>query len=137
MLSTILRRLLGVPERRVSRRRRRLAGGLELIAHDARERGRPLHQRPPLIRLSVAEACEQPAAGIAAALRDAAVDIDRPTLEAIRRFLTDGCSSPLFGSDADAALVELTGLEDRVERFSVPSYPFAEEPGYSPSGRNR
>jgi hypothetical protein len=138
MLSTILRRLLGVPDTgRGSRQRRRFARGLELIARDARERSLPLHVMPPMIRPSVAEACEAPAAAIAAALRDPLVQIDPWTLGAIRRFLTDGCTSPLFGSDPDAALLELTELEDRVQRLTVPDYPFPGGPHYSPSGRNR
>jgi hypothetical protein len=44
-------------------------------------------------------------------LRDARASVDAASLSDIRDFLTDGCASPLYRSDAANAFVAIASLE--------------------------
>lgn len=114
MLIWLLRHVLvpgNVPV--ASRERRRLAGGLERIAGAVQGRRGP-RWPPPVIDREVAAACAGPAAAAAALLRDTDVIVADDTLADVRRFLTDGCDSPLFGRCPADALLAIVDLERRL-----------------------
>ena len=104
----------------VVRERHRLAQGLDALPRGAR---RPQLTTPSLIDPTVAEACGPSAARIAEILRDARADIDAASLSAIRQFLTDGCSSPLYRSDASDAFVAIASLEMALTNGRIRSMP--------------
>jgi hypothetical protein len=114
MLTWLLRHVLvpgNIPV--ASRERRRLACGLERIA-GAVEASHGPHWAQPVIDREVAAACAEPAAAAAALLRDTDVIVADDTLRDIRRFLTDGCDSPLFGRSPADALLAIGSLERRL-----------------------
>jgi hypothetical protein len=121
VLTILLRRTLTPsPAATVSRQRRSLASGLERLAAEAHRTPSPTRAAlPPIIRRDVAAAVAGPAAVIAAELRDPAVPVDDATLQAIRAFLTDGWSSPLYDRDPAAAVLAVADLERRVRRPHV------------------
>jgi hypothetical protein len=63
-----------------------------------------------LVRPSVTAACASSLRAISAALRDETHPIDDASLEAVGRWLTDGCG-PFFGRDSTAAVREVVRLQ--------------------------
>ena len=63
-----------------------------------------------LVQPSVTAACAPSLRAIAAALRDETHPIDEASLNAVRRFLTDG-AGPFFGRDSAAAVREVVRLQ--------------------------
>lgn len=120
MLTRLLRHVLvpsNVPA--ASRERRRLAYSLERIAQLVDRRRGP-HLSPARIQPEVAAACAEPASAVAAALRDPDVVVRDDALVAVRRFLTDGCSSPLYGRSPVDALLAIGELERSVVLTRLP-----------------
>jgi hypothetical protein len=68
-----------------------------------------------VIHADVARACACSAAGLADALRDPQRTIGWPLVIEVRAFLTDGCTSPLFGDAANEASCVLAELERRAD----------------------
>jgi len=94
---------------RISRKRQRLARNVERATVPER----PFIGRGPryLVQPSVTAACTPSLHAIAAALRDETYAIDKSSLEAVGRFLSDGATSPFFGRDSTAALREAVRLQ--------------------------
>jgi len=93
---------------RTSKRRERLARNIERAAVPERPFMGPGPQY--LVQPSVTAACAHSLHAIAAALRDETHPIDEASLNAVRRFLTDG-AGPFFGRDSAAAVREVVRLQ--------------------------
>jgi hypothetical protein len=93
---------------RTIKKRQRLARHVERTAVPER----PFNGPGPryLVQPSVTTACAPSLNAIAAALRDETHPIDDASLEAVERWLGDGCG-PFFGRDSTAALREVVSLE--------------------------
>jgi len=96
---------------RTIKKRQQLARRVERAAVPER----PYIGRGPryLVQPSVTAACAPSLHAIAAALRDEARSIDDASLEAVKRYLTDG-TGLFFGRDVTAARNEAVDLEHRV-----------------------
>jgi hypothetical protein len=90
------------------RARDQLARGLDQIVGGA---GRRRLLTRSLIEPAVAVACTPSADSMARILRDASRHVAPESLVAIREFLTDGCSSPLYRREPAAAFVAIAALE--------------------------
>jgi hypothetical protein len=93
---------------RTIKRRQRLARNIERAAVPERPFMGPGPQY--LVQPSVTAACAHSLHAIAAALRDETHPIDEASLNAVRRFLTDG-AGPFFGRDSAAAVREVVRLQ--------------------------
>ena len=94
---------------RIDRKREKLAHYIERAAVPER----PYIGRGPryLVHPAVTAACAPSLHAIAAALRDESVEVDDATLEALKKFITDG-SGPFFDRDSTAAVREIVRLQD-------------------------
>jgi hypothetical protein len=96
----LLRRLLGLP---VDDRPQLLAG---IEALQRRGQRRMLHASSPgVIQPRVARACAPALERVATHLRDETSPLPDGPRRALRAFLTDGATSPLYGHDEWAALL--------------------------------
>jgi hypothetical protein len=104
---------------RIMKTRQRLARHVERAALPER----PFIGPGPryIVQPSVTAACAPSLREIAGVLRDEAHPIDEESLEAVKRFLTDGASSPYFGRDSTAALLEVVRLQ-HVVRAETPVF---------------
>ncbi len=98
------------PERR---ERLTLSRGLDRVVRGPEGRGyiRDLY---PIVRPAVARAVQAPLGNVQAVLLDESAVVPAPALAAVRRFLTDGAASPLYGTSIDAAVRAASSLEQAV-----------------------
>lgn len=98
-----------VTHTRIYVKRQKLARRIERAAVPER----PHIGRGPryLVQPSVTTACAPALHAIGAALRDESIEIDNATLEALKRFITDG-SGPFFDRNSTAAVREIVRLHD-------------------------
>ncbi len=96
-----------------SSERAMLARGLDRATTGPTGRGviRALY---PIVRPQVAAACRPSLTRVAEILRDPAAEVSADGVAAVRSLLSDGASSPLFGTSVDAALATVTALEQRL-----------------------
>ena len=102
-----------------SKDRRQLAGLIRSALQDASAPRPLLRGFRPLIRRNVVLACADALARTATSLEDASVTLDLAAVRSIRRFVTDGAISPLYGHDASAARTAAVRLAEELRRGAV------------------
>ena len=94
--------------------RAQLSRALERIVDGPKGRG-VIRLLYPIVRPTVARECEPALRGVISALRDEQRAVAPESLDAVRRFVTEGAASPLYGPSAAAAAAAARALELRVQ----------------------
>ena len=102
-----------------SKDRRQLAGFIRSALRDAHGARPLLRGYRPLIRRSVALACEPALERALTTLEDSSVTLDATAMRSLRRFATDGATSPLYGHDVSAAQAAIGRLAENLRQSAT------------------
>ena len=116
-----MRGLTPTTDRVSSRDRRQLAAFIRSALRDASAPRPILRGFRPLTRRNVVLGCADALSRTATTLEDASVTLDPAAVGSIRRFVTDGATSPLYGHDLSAARTAALRLSEEVRQSAVAS----------------